>query len=141
MKLRRLKTDRSDAVLLAEYGREQKPALHHPQPVVQQQLKQINTHRRQLVKQRTALKNMRHANAQVPESAVVCDHVLETLIGELDEALARLHARQAELIDEAYAPVRALIESVKGVGPSTALAVLAYLGDLSRFSSHKQVVA
>jgi transposase len=141
MKLRRLKTDRSDAQLLAQYGREQKPPLDEPQPIVEQQLKQINTHIKQLIKQRTALKNLRHAHARLPEPARVCEAVLRQGIEHLDRALSRLHAEQERLVEEAYGEVRALIESVKGVGPRTALTVLAYLGTLRRFRSHKQVSA
>ncbi|WP_456425439.1 IS110 family RNA-guided transposase [Rhodocaloribacter sp.] len=141
MKLRRLKTDRSDAQLLAQYGREQKPPLYEPQPVVEQQLKQINTHLRQLIKQRTALKNMLHANGHRPTPATVCDEVLHQTIEQLDRGLSALRAEQERLVKAAYAEVRVLIESVKGVGPRTAIAVLAYLGTLTRFKTHKQVSA
>ena len=141
MKLRRLKTDRSDAQLLAYYGLEQNPPLSVAESALQLQLKQINTHIRQLTKQRTSLKNMRHANAQAPASAWVCDQVLVDMIGHLEGSLARLYAQQARLVAVAFAPVATLIESVKGVGPRTALAVVAYLGDLSRFQSHQQVSA
>lgn len=141
MKLRRIKTDRSDAVLLAEYGREQKPPFHHMQPVVVQQLKQLNTHIEQLVKQRTALKNLCHASAELTDGAAVCTEVVGAVVSQLDQGLAQLKAAQQQLAASAYAEVKALIESVVGVGQRTALALLAYLGTLHRFESHKQVVA
>jgi len=141
MKLRRLKTDRSDAQLLAQYGREQKPAAQQHQPVVEQQLKQLNTHIEQLTKQRTALHNLQHASAQLPDAVALCQQVVEVLVQGLDEGLAQLQTRQEQLAASAYGPARALIERVPGVGPRTALALLAYLGSFERFSSHKQVVA
>ena len=69
MKLRRIKTDASDALLLQQYGYEQKPAPSTLEPAVRQQLKQINTHIDQLTKQRTSLKNLMH---ELPSSQRAC---------------------------------------------------------------------
>lgn len=141
MKLRRLKTDRSDARLLAEYGREQQPPAHQVPPLVEQHLKQLNTHIEQLVKQRTALQNMAHANAQWAASHSVCEEVLEDLQAQLRQALSRLEAAQEALIASTYGEVQELIESVVGVGRRTALALVAYLGTFERFETHQQVAA
>lgn len=61
MKLRRGKTDKADALLLAEYGREQDPPEHTPSDPSQSKLRQTSTLIDQLTRQRTALKNQRHA--------------------------------------------------------------------------------
>ena len=141
MKLRRTKTDRSDAQLLAQYAQEQRPPLYQVQPVVQQQLRQIGTVIRQLTKQRTGLKNLQHAQAQLPEAVALCDRVLAQQVAHLDQALARLEQRQGQLVEQAYRRQRRVLESIPGLGGRTAIALLALLGDMSRFSSHRQVVA
>ena len=141
MKLRRLKTDRSDAQLLAAYGREQRPPKHTPQPALEQQIKQISTHRRQLVKQRTALKNLAHASRYLPEAVPVCTEVCEHAIRHLEQGIARLDAALRARVTKAYAQVNRLIESVVGVGPRTATTLIAYVGSLDRYQSYKQIVA
>lgn len=141
MKLRRVKTDRSDAVLLAQYGREQKPAADEPSETAQEQLKQISTLIDQLTKQRTALKNQRHAFRYLPESAQVCDEVIDEQLEQLDENIKTLKEQQEELAADTYGQTKDLIESVIGVGQRTSCALLALAGDLSSFTSHKQLVA
>jgi len=141
MKLRRLKTDRSDAQLLAEYGREQRPPLYAPQPAIEQQIKQISTHRRQLVKQRTALKNLAHASRHLPDAAPVCAEVVKRTIAQLNKSIDRLDRALEALVGKAYGGVEDLIKSVVGVGTRTAVTLVAYLGTFDRFESHKQIVA
>ena len=141
MKLKRVKTDASDALLIAQYGQEQKPPLHRMQPVVQQQLKQINTVMEQLVKQRTALCNLAHAQLYLPASLSMCEQVIKQSLKQVERAIARLEAKQGELVEAAYGALQDLVLSVKGVGPRTTYALLAYVGDFSGFQHNKQVSA
>lgn len=141
MKLRRVKTDRSDAHLIADYGREQKPPVHRAAAPEQQELRQIASLVEQLTKQRTALKNMAHAGSLLPRASGACKEVLEQQIRSIEESLKRLEAEQDRLVKSAYSEVRRLAESVSGVGRKTATALVAYAGDLSRFESAKQLAA
>lgn len=141
MKLRRVKTDRSDAVLIAHYGREQKPGENVPSGTAQAKLKQISTLIDQLTKQQTALKNQRHATDQLPDSAQVCDEVIDQQLEALGKQLEKLKEEQQRLAEQQFTATRELIESVKGVGPRTTCALLAYAGDLSSFDSHKELAA
>jgi len=141
MKLKRIKTDGSDAALLTLYGDEQKPPLHKMQPVVQQQLKQINTHIDQFTKQHTALKNLAHANSFIPDSLRECEQTLKRAMKQFEQAIARLQAKQEALIDEAYRKTKELVMSVNGVGPRTTNALLAYVGEMHTFETNKQLAA
>lgn len=146
MKLRRVKTDRSDAALIARYGREQKPGETAPDGPSRAKLKQISTLIDQLTKQRTALKNQRHATEQLPDSAEVCEEVIDQQLEALDEQIEKLKEEQERLAEEQFTATKELIESVKGVGSRTTCALkedlsTAYAGDLSTFDSHKQLSA
>lgn len=141
MKMRRIKTDQSDAMLLASYGQEQKPEPYGGADAVQQQLKQIATLLGQLVKQRTALQNVAHAQALIPRPAAVCDEVLQHQLEEIKRSIERLEAERERLVEQHFSEVRVLIESVKGVGPKTASTLIAYVGDLSRFGDYRQLSA
>jgi transposase len=141
MKLSRCKTDKADAALIAAYGREQKPALYQEPSPVRKQLRQIVTTIEPLVKQRTALSNLMHAQQQLPECARICMQVLRTQLRAIERGIDKLSAERDRLVEQAYMPVRRLIESVKGVGPETTTTLIAYVGDLSGFLTHKQLAA
>lgn len=141
MKLRRVKTDRSDAVLIARYGQEQQPGEDTPPNTAQAKLKQISTLIDQLTKQQTALKNQKHATDQLPDSAAVCEEIIDEQLQALKENIDKLKAEQEHLAEEQFTHVKELISSVKGVGARTTCALLAYVGDLSSFDTHKQLSA
>ncbi len=141
MKLRRIKTDASDALLLAQYGCDQKPGPSRLEPAVRQQLKQINTHLDQLTKQRTSLKNLMHANSYLPHSMRECEQILSKLVGQIDRSIKRLESKQVALVDRSYAQTKERVMSISGLGQRTACALLAYVGDLSTFKNHKQLSA
>lgn len=141
MKLRRVKTDKSDAVLLARYGREQQPDENAPAGAAKAKLKQISTLIEQLTKQQTALKNQRHAAEALPEAAAVCEEVIEEQLEALEQNLDKLKEEQERRAGEQFSHVKELISSVKGIGPRTTCTLLAYAGDLSTFDSHKQLSA
>lgn len=142
MKLRRHKTDKSDAVLLAQYGHEQKPSSKdQPREPAQEQIKQINTLIEQLTKQQTALKNQQHAASQLPDAAGVCEEVLQEQLRQVEKSLQKLKAEQERLARQEFTHVKELAESVVGVGTRTTCTLIAYAGDLSSFDTHKQLSA
>lgn len=141
MKLRRLKTDRSDAMLIAQYGLEQNPRLYQLPAQVVEQLAQLQSQVRLFTRQRTALLNQQHAHQYLASPMSVCTRITKQAISQLSKHLAKLEAEQERLIDTAFASERALLESIAGIGPKTSRAILAALGDMSQFENHKQVAA
>jgi transposase len=123
--LRRTKTDRVDAQMLAEFCQTQKPSLWVPTPPEILELRGFLSYRKQLVQQRTALKQL---------VAQVC----------ANKALRAVHAAQLDAIEHAIDAIeqqmRKLVQrhpalregvarlmSIKGVGELTAAAVYANL--------------
>lgn len=141
MLLRRGKTDRADAQLIARYGQERQPEVSTPPPPQQQHLRELSTMIAQLVKQRTALKNLAHARAQLPQPSRLAQRVLQQQLRQLDRSIERLEAERERLIAEAYAEERALIKSVKGIGPKTSALLIGYVADMSQFENYRQLSA
>lgn len=71
----------------------------------------------------------------------MCEEVIAGQLRELGQNLERLKKEQERLSEQAFAEEKERIESVVGIGPRTACALLAYAGDLSGFESHKQLTA
>ena len=60
---------------------------------------------------------------------------------QIERAISRLEAKQAALVQASYAKTKELVRSICGIGPRTTCALLAYVGDLSNFQTHKQLAA
>jgi transposase len=124
---RRAKTDALDARVLAEYGEAFRPAAT-PAPTEQQEtLRQLTTRRRQLVETLTAETN-RSAHYFDPfcqKQARASRRLLEKQIGQCEEAILALIARDADLAAKA-----ARLDAIPGVGPTTAAIVLAEMPEL-----------
>lgn len=131
------KTDRIDAVLLAEFARTLRPAvrpLGHPS---QRALEALVTRRRQLVDMLTMERNRAHIIQDVRVRA------------DLEVAIAQLQARCAQLDAELLRAVEQdallkatyeLVRSAPGVGPVLALTLVAHLPELGRLS-RQQIAA
>ena len=141
MKLRRVKTDRSDAMLIAEYGRDQNPEPFQAESVATNQLRQLQTQVALLTRQRTALRNQLHAHQTLPNGHALCKKVTAQVVKQFDKSLAKLEEAQRVLVEQAYPSERALLESINGIGPKVATTILATIGDASRFNNYKQVTA
>jgi len=158
----RLKNDKVDAAILAQLLRTDllPEAWIAPPPV--RALRSLLRHRVQLVRLRTLLRNRIHA--------VLADHGRDRAagcwsgpgrawLGELDlpapsrevidDCLAMIDALQipidrldAEVLTHARADARVkVLTALPGVGPLTALIILAEVGDITRFDSARKLAA
>lgn len=129
------KTDRIDARLMAEFAASQA----HPRPVVpaDETLRELAARRRQLIDQRKA-ERCRQALASHP----LVKAGIEELLDHIDTQIARIETELARHIQAC--PSRKakseLLQSLKGVGPITAMTLLADLPELGSLSS-KQIAS
>jgi len=124
------KTDAIDARILSQYGAALGPMPAAPLEPVLQKLGAASTRRRQLVAMRAAERNrLQQADPAVAASHRAVLRFLDRQIAALDAALKRLVKDCSRL----QAKVDALTE-VKGVGTTTAIALLASLPELGSLS-------
>jgi transposase len=124
-RLGREKTDRTDARLLARFAVVHGEELHRAVPAdpIQARLRDLVAYRDGQVAEQTRLKNRLHANGFGGD-----DWVRDRLRADLAEVEARVAAvgREIErLLDEL--PEARVLQTIKGVGPQVAAAVLGYL--------------
>lgn len=131
------KTDRLDAHALAEFAAVLHAQGHQPRPLAseeQRELSALVTRRRQLVgmlvseRQRLAVAHQR-AKPSI-------ELMIETLLSQLADIDADLQS----LLNERYADLSALLQSVKGVGPTTASTLIAELPELGHLT-RKQIAS
>jgi len=137
----RNKTDKSDAAMLARFCAKLAPELWQPPSLEQRQL-------RALVNRLQALKDMHLQESNRLEGQELVGQ--EASVKSIHEHLAWLSERIAELERQIEDHIDGhpmlkrdadLMTSVPGIGSTTVAKVLAYVGDLRRFSSAKALSA
>ena len=134
----RTKTDQTDAALLAEFCRNQQPAAWTPPSAERRGL-------RSLVRRRESLLQLRQQEANrlsSGEDDPVVRASLETVLAVLDDQLTQVEqAITAQIAnDPELKRQHQLIDSIKGIGPTTAAALLAEI-DFGAYPSARQVAA
>jgi transposase len=142
-RLRRAKTDAVDARVLAQYGRDLRPARWTPPPAEIQQLQLLLRQRDDLVAMRVQTTNRLHALAQWPDLPADLADPLRAVLAVVREQVAALEARiqaHAAAVGTIAAEVQRL-DAVKGVGALTALLVLTELWALGPTATPQQATA
>jgi transposase len=139
MKMIRTKTDKVDAHIIACYGREQSPKQYQAPSELQQQMKALITVLNNLIKQRTQSKNLLHSQLLLPVVNTEIQKSIKKILFTTNTQIKKIEAELDKIIKANYSDLYKTIISVNGIGKKTAQAAIATLGDLSSFSSHKQI--
>jgi transposase len=132
------KTDKVDALLLAQYCQQKRPGLWHPTPAPVQQLQVLLRRMEQLEQMRQEEVN-RLENQRVDEltRAQIQEH-----IGWLEQQLQQTRQRAESLVEQesSLQPAVESFDSVPGIAILSAMRVLSVLVDWHHFASADQVV-
>lgn len=144
MGIRRGKSDKADSQFIAEYAYEkrEKIALFEMPSAVMEELKRLLSYRERMVKQRagfkTSLGEYKEVFGSDDNTVYVESHrkLIEGLTTEID----KIEDRMNKLIngDEMLKSQFKLINSIKGVGPQTALVMIVLTGGFTMFSSWRK---
>jgi transposase len=128
------KTDRLDAKVLAHFAAAVQPALRPVKNAAELELDALVTRRRQLVEMLAAEKTRLSATATAPMRAEVGVHIewLQQRIAELDKEV-----RQRITESSVWRVKDDLLQSVPGIGPVTALALVADVPELGQLNRHQ----
>jgi transposase len=137
--LSRTKTDKVDAELIARYCLTQGPQSWTP---VSPEVRELQA----LVRRLGALTEMRVAESNRLEAVITSDAVrasVEELIGHLAEQIKRAEQLIREHINNhpGLRQQRALLDSIPGIGETTAAVLLAEVPDMKQYGSARQVAA
>lgn len=140
--LKRTKTDRVDALLIAQYAASQRPAAWKPEADAVRELRELVRHRDALVNDLTRLNNRleKCQHSAAPAAAVVKS--LKQMARQTERQILAMDAACRTLVkqDSAMKEDQARLTSVPGIGEVSALKLMAELGNVEG-RSVKQVVA
>ncbi len=137
--LKRNKTDRQDAKLIAHFCATQTPTLWTPPPPEAQELQALTRRLETLKQDRTRELNRKQSG--LTSQAVLQD--IETHIDFLNQQIKVIQKQIDDLIDNHphLRQQRDLLTSIPGIGQSTAAHLLAEVPDVGRFDSASQLAA
>lgn len=137
--LRRTKTDKADAILIARFC-----AMHQPAPwsPPAPELRELQS----LVRRVEALEEMKQMEENRLESGVSCKVVRASLLDYIAYLQTQIEATRRQIKEHiaAHAELQEqarLLESIPGIGQVTAAVLLSEIGDFTHFQSARQVAA
>jgi transposase len=139
MRMSRTKTDKKDALMIAEYGKTEKPAVWKAPEQHVIQLQQREAVLSNLMKERTALLNQLESFSC---SGMLDKGLKKTLIkalGYKEDLIAQLNKEMEELASRHYAEMLQHLESIPGMGKKTAMALIVLSGGFERFDDYRKL--
>jgi transposase len=141
--LRRNKTDKMDAQIIADFCKTQETTIWTPPEPCWTELQVLVRHLEDLEADRQRQRNRLHALQHSAQPSSIVQTNLQQQIQFLSEQIEQIKRLIQDHIDR-YPDLqekRALLSSIKGIGPLTAAKLLGEYGDMSQFSDVRQVVA
>lgn len=139
MNLRRIKTDKADAEMICKYAQQQDLMLYKPAPVYIKECRIIRENIDLLLKSRTMLKNRKHAiEHKGAKHRLVLINPIKKMIKELSIQIQRLED-ELELLVRTHEPdLYSRLQSIPGIGKSTALFMIVLSEGFKKFESARQ---
>jgi len=138
-KMNRTKTDKSDAIMLVEYGSMMEPELWQPDEAHYTQAQQLLNVQAQLIKNRTSVTNQMEAiSLSVNQSNTALD-LLKQQLQFIENQLKQTEKELEELIGRHDDEDVNNLQTIPGIGHKTAVALVVYTKGMTGFDDHRQV--
>lgn len=141
MNLQRAKTDRKDAMAIAQFAQLTNPPVWSPAPEHLQQLLQMQSVMEQLTKQFTSTRNALEALNQHPHIYQSALKSLQQVERAQQQQIAQLEKEIMELTKQHYQTEFNSLISIPGIGKKTAMLLILSTHGFARFENIKQLVA
>jgi transposase len=138
MLLKRTKTDKADAKLIAMYGKLHQPKLWKPNEKSIQRIRHINSVLETLIKDKTQWSNKIEAAKQDSNFDKLSMKTMKDMIVLIRRRIEKLEAELDQIIEENYEQENIILRSIPGIGKRTSVMLLALTGCFSKFESYRQ---
>jgi len=139
MKLSKVKTDKSDAKAICEYGMFNEVPLYNALSDVQAECLQLFRLLDNYLKQRTATKNKLKGEESLGKPSKVVYSSLKRNIRHLNKEIEAIEARLLELVKQDQQEQLTLLKSIPGMGVKTALFLIVVTDGFNKFDNAKQL--
>jgi len=139
MRMSRAKTDKKDAMMIAEYGKTEKPALWEMPEQHVISLQQMEALLQNMNKERTALNNQLES---FTHSGMLDKQLKKMIVNELahkEDLIKKLSKAMEVIAMQHYAEMLSNLETIPGMGRKTAMALIVLSGGFDRFSDYRKL--
>ena len=141
MKLKRVKADKSDARMIADFGKDQAQVQWTPPKKYVEESNQITSILQMYLKQNTSLKNMLHSlKSKGVNKGLVVRSVTQQL-RKLQAEIKKLERSLEEIIKANEPDLLTRLTSITGVGKKTAILLIVNTEGFKKFASYKQIIS
>jgi transposase len=141
MRMSRVKTDKKDAMLIAEYGKTERPKLWSPETDYVLELKQMQAYIDQLNKSKTSFIRQLEAFNQNPIQSNDIDKSIKSVMESIDQAIKEITTKMEQIIKKHHQEMFNQLKSIPGLGDRTTLLLIVITGGFSKFKNHKQLAS
>lgn len=139
MKLSKIKTDKSDAKAICDYGLSTEVALYNALNDVQAECLQLFQLLDSYLKKRTATKNKLHGEEVLGIPSKYVYRSLKRNLKHLDKEVKGIEARLLELVKQEQQQQLTLLTSIPGIGIKTALFLVVVTDGFAKFEKASQL--
>ena len=146
--IRRLKSDRADAAMIAEYAmrNHDKAVVYEPLSESLAQLREYYLYRQMLVRHRCSFEARRGEKRLMMEKSAAKTVIAQSgkhIISELNKEIAKINKKIASLIESSdeLSEVYKIVTSVPGIGTQNAVCLMVYTDNFRRFNYDARSIA
>lgn len=140
-KMHRTKTDKSDAMMLVEYGMIMEPVLWKPDAAHYTQAQQLLNIQSQLIKNRTSVTNQIEAVCLSVNQSKTGLGLLKEQLVFIENQLKQIDSELGELIDKYDDEDVNNLQSIPGIGRKTAIVLMVYTKAMANFDNYRQLAS
>jgi transposase len=141
MRMSRAKTDKKDALMIAKYGKVEKPSLWIPESNEVLELKQMQAYLDQLNKNRTGYIRQKEAFKHNSNQSEIVKTRINSMITTIELEIKEIEKSMEFLIKINYNTMFEQLKSIPGLGRKTSLFLIVISGGFTKFENSKQLIS
>lgn len=138
MLLKRTKTDKADAKLIAMYGQLHQPKFWKPSEESIQRIRHINSVLESLIKAKTQWSNKIEAAKQDTNFDKLSMRIMKEMLTSIGRKIEKLEAELEQIVEENYQEESLILKSIPGIGKRTSIMLIALTGCFKKFENYRQ---
>ena len=139
MRLLRSKTDKKDALTIAQYGKTEQPGLWDKTAPYILEIKQMQAHSQLLHKNRSAIIRQVEAFNANPVQSILVMQSCKDQIKAIDGQIKLIEKEMRQIVQKHHKEQYEQLKSIPGIGAKTAMELIILSGGFTKFTSSKQL--
>lgn len=141
MRMSRTKTDKKDATMIAEYGRNERPRLWQPKEAHLLELQQFEALLQKITEHKTSHTNQLEAFEHTGLMSKAVSKTIKAQVDFCEKQIEKIESRMAAIIEKHHAELVQNLLSIPGLGKRTAMMLVVVTDAFTKFHHSKELVS